>query len=84
MTSDKELSSLAFTLFDTSNKPLCFLYTNWRGESSWRQVWPGHTWYGTTEWHKDPQWFLHALDIDKNEVRDFALVDIREFANRVN
>lgn len=32
-------------------------------------------WYGTTEWHKQPQWFLKAQDHSRNAIRDFALSD---------
>ncbi|WP_458524386.1 WYL domain-containing protein [Paracoccus aminovorans] len=55
---------------------MTFSYKNWRGESATRRVRPLRMWFGSTEWHSEPQWFLEALDIDKNQVRDFALVDI--------
>lgn len=32
-------------------------------------------WYGTTEWHKQPQWFLKAQDHSRQAIRDFALSD---------
>lgn len=61
---------------DETTPPLTFSYKNWRGESATRRVRPLRMWFGSTEWHSEPQWFLEALDIDKNQVRDFALVDI--------
>lgn len=72
-------SELTSEPFDFSGEPLRFLYTNWRGETGWRRVWPGRIWYGTTEWHKEPQRFLCALDIDKGEARDFALKNVKKF-----
>lgn len=36
-------------------------------------------WYGQTEYHKENQWFIKAYDVDKDDVRDFAVVDIIEF-----
>jgi hypothetical protein len=34
-------------------------------------------WFGATEWHPKPQWFLHAVDVEKGEARDFAMADIK-------
>lgn len=50
-------------------------YRNWKGEISWRTVTPIEVWWGTTEWHKQPQWFLKARDHSREAVRDFALAD---------
>jgi hypothetical protein len=36
-------------------------------------------WYGHTEYHKEDQWLLKALDLDKNAERDFAVKDILRF-----
>ncbi|MGX4995921.1 hypothetical protein [Enterobacter hormaechei] len=36
-------------------------------------------WYGESEYHKGAQWFIKAHDVDKDDVRDFAVVDIIEF-----
>jgi predicted DNA-binding transcriptional regulator YafY len=53
------------------------LYTNYRGETSVRKIQPKRLWFGTTEWHPEPQWLLDALDLDKNADRAFAMKDIR-------
>lgn len=65
--SDIETSAAAINA-----NPLTFPYTNWRGEHALRKVLPLRIWFGSTEWHPEPQWFLRALDIDKCEERDFA------------
>lgn len=50
-------------------------YTNWRGETTVRSVVPKRIWFGTTEWHPEPGWLLDAFDLDKQQVRSFALQD---------
>jgi hypothetical protein len=56
--------------------PLEFGYTNWRGEFGQRRVQPLRLYFGSTEWHPEPQWLLEAMDSDKGEVRSFAFRDI--------
>ena len=51
-------------------------YTNWKGERRWRRVLPRKLWYGMTNYHREPQWFIRAVDLEKNATRDFALRDI--------
>lgn len=60
-----------------SVKEVKFYYQNWRGEKSLRIAVPVEIWFGTTEWHPAPQWFLKATDVEKGEERDFALVDMK-------
>ncbi|MER8506660.1 hypothetical protein NKH91_17520 [Mesorhizobium sp. M0894] len=55
------------------NLHLKLAYTNWRGETSIRTITPDKVYYGTTEWHPEPQWLLTVYDHDKLAVRDFAL-----------
>lgn len=50
-------------------------YRNYRGETSIRTITPLKPWYGSTEWHPEPQWFLNAFDHEKDAERDFALAD---------
>lgn len=57
-------------------QPLEFDYTNWRGERGRRRVYPLYLWWGSTEWHPESGWLLHATDLDKGAERDFALMDI--------
>lgn len=52
-------------------------YTNWKGVTS-KRVFAGYDiWYGTTEWHPEPQWFIKGFDLKKKEWRDFALKDMK-------
>lgn len=60
-------------------KHIKITYTNWRGETSVRLLLSVKIWFGSTQWHKDEQWMLNALDVEKNEERDFALKDIKKW-----
>jgi predicted DNA-binding transcriptional regulator YafY len=55
------------------------LYTNYRNETSVRTILPQRIWFGATPWHKEPQWLLDALDVEKGEQRSFALADVRSW-----
>ena len=64
------------TQIDTSTEaPVTLTYTNWKGETAQRRIIPRRIWWGSTEWHPEPQWLLTALDVDKQADRDFALKD---------
>lgn len=52
------------------------MYTNYKGETRPRNITPINFWYGHTEYHKDDQWFIKALDNEKNQVRDFTVNDM--------
>jgi hypothetical protein len=55
---------------------LRFRYKNWRGELAVRTVRVIRLSYGSTEWHREPQWLLEALDVEKRAVRMFAVRDM--------
>ncbi|MBL0372612.1 hypothetical protein JJB09_11290 [Rhizobium sp. KVB221] len=73
------LNVLKSTTVGKPVKELQFQYKNWRGETSLRTIIPIEIWYGKTEWHPLEQWFIKAIDLEKGEERDFALVDIKFF-----
>lgn len=56
-------------------QPISLTYRNWRGEISERTITPKRIWFGSTEWHTEPQWLITAFDLDKQADRDFALKD---------
>lgn len=62
-----------------AKKAVRILYTNYRGETEYRDILPEKIWFGSTEWHKDDQWLLDAQDIKKNALRNFAMKDIQEW-----
>jgi predicted DNA-binding transcriptional regulator YafY len=51
-------------------------YTNWKGERRDRRVMPLTLWFGVSEFHNEPQWFIRAMDLERNAMRDFALATI--------
>jgi len=61
-------------------KAIRIVYTNYRGETSLREVVPQRVWFGATEWHPDEQWLLDAMDVAKGAPRSFALRDIQSYA----
>lgn len=67
------------TIDTNASRAVSFAYTNWKGETSVRRVIPKRSWFGATEWHHEPQWLLWAFDLDKQDHRDFALRDVRDW-----
>lgn len=76
---DKAISALTaagYTIVGLADgEPVKLTYTNWRGETSERTITPKTVYFGSTEWHPEPQWLLRAFDHDKRAERDFALKD---------
>lgn len=62
-----------------NNKEVKILYTNWKGETRIRRIIPINIEYKSTDWHKEEQWILNALDAEKNEKRGFAIKDIKSW-----
>ena len=52
-------------------------YTNYRGETANRIIKPMSIYYGSTEWHKEPQWLVNVWDVEKQAARTFALKDMK-------
>lgn len=57
-------------------------YTNHAGVRAIRQIipTPGGLRFGSTQWHHDKQWLLDAYDVEKDDVRTFAVKDIHSWA----
>lgn len=53
-----------------------FWYKNHRGEVSHRHVIPHSIRFGSTPYHKEPQWLLETFDVQKRDYRTFALSEI--------
>jgi predicted DNA-binding transcriptional regulator YafY len=58
-------------------KAVRVLYTNYRGETAFRTIVPERLFFGSTEWHPEPQWLIEALDVEKGQNRTFAMKDVR-------
>jgi predicted DNA-binding transcriptional regulator YafY len=66
-------------LEDLAEQAVEIEYTNYRGESALRRVVPMRIWFGESEWHKGPQWFMDALDLDRQAERSFAMADVHRW-----
>ena len=53
-----------------------FDYTNWKGEKSRRRAKLMDFYYGSNEYHPEPQWLYVGWDLDKKAKRTFALKDM--------
>ena len=60
-------------------KQINILYTNYKGETRYRNIIPLNIEFKSTEWHKEKQWILNAFDVEKGENRGFAMKDIIEW-----
>lgn len=54
-------------------------YTNHRGERSKRTIEPLTLFFGSNQWHRNPQWLLDAWDVDKQAARNFAMKDVHSW-----
>lgn len=54
-------------------------YTNWRGVRALRRIRPLRVVFENNEWHPETQWLLEAVDIEKGEVRTFAMATIHDW-----
>ena len=59
------------------NKKVTILYTNYKGETRYREIIPKSIEFKATNWHKEEQWILNAYDLEKEDDRGFALKDIK-------
>ena len=71
----KEIAIRLVALQVAADNAVSLTYTNYRREVSVRTITPRRVWFGSTEWHPEPQWLLTAFDHDKGAERDFALKD---------
>ena len=75
-------SEQARSLYMRVTRAVEIVYTNWRRETAVRLVVPMKIWFGSTPYHPDEQWLMKALDVEKNEERDFAMKDIKVWLGR--
>lgn len=62
------------------NQRVKILYTNWKGIKRERIIEPIEIWFGSTEYHKEDQWLLKALDCEDDfKTKDFASKNIENW-----
>lgn len=63
-------------LVEQSERAIRVRYKNWKGNVRVRTILPKEPpYWGSTEFHPEPQWLLPVLDLDEGVERDFALKD---------
>jgi predicted DNA-binding transcriptional regulator YafY len=72
---DQQAQGIPMTI-DNKDRLVTIDYTNWRGERRLRTIKPIEIEFTHNEWHKVDQWLLRAKDMEKGEVRYFALTGI--------
>ena len=55
------------------NTTITIDYTNYKGERAKRKIMVRDITWGTTEWHPEPGFLLHAVDLRRNELRSFSM-----------
>lgn len=64
------------------DKVATIAYTNHRGETAERRIIPSRLYFGSNEWHPEPQWLLDAFDVEKHAMRSFAVSSIHRWVER--
>ena len=59
-------------------KRVRFNYKNYRGEFEDRTVYAERIWWGSTEYHPEPQWLLKGWDYSRQSNREFAMKDMTD------
>lgn len=54
-------------------------YTNWRGVRAERRVTPIRIEFKSNVYHRDAQWIMDAVDVEKGELRSFAMKDVHSW-----
>lgn len=71
--------SPVFTLvIEQKDKEVTFQYTNWKGVTRERSAILYRLYWGSNEWHKEPQWLVDGFDTEEKVNRTFAQKDMRD------
>jgi len=60
---------------ENSDEGIELVYRNHRGEVRTRRIRPLGIYFGSTQWHPEPQWLVNAVDLEDDAVKQFALKD---------
>lgn len=63
---------------------LSFVYTNYKNETSLREVVVDELYLGSNKWHPRNQFLLTGFDLDKKAMRCFAMKDMKNIVMRKN
>lgn len=54
-------------------------YTNHRGERAERRIMPIAIRFENNNWHSKSQWLLEAVDLDRGQIRIFAMAKVHSW-----
>ena len=72
----EQINSLLLIGPGTTSPEIEFTYTNWKGETKERRAVLSSLWWGSNEWHPEPQLLAHGYDLDKKAQRTYAIKDM--------
>lgn len=61
-----------------SDSIIMFNYKNWKGEVGIRTCVVEGIFCGSNAWHQEEQFLLNGFDLDKNEMRVYAMKDMSD------
>ncbi|MDP3148201.1 MAG: hypothetical protein Q8N83_03630 [Ignavibacteria bacterium] len=64
-------------MIDNENHKVKICYTNYRGETNFREIIPIKIWFGKTDWHPEEGWLMDVYDINKKAERSLSIKDIK-------
>lgn len=56
--------------------PNAVYYVNWKGRGAKRVIEPYRIFWGSNEYHPEPQWLVECMDCEDKSLKMFALKDI--------
>jgi hypothetical protein len=62
----------------TESPEISFTYKNWKDEVNERRAVLSSLWWGSNEWHPEPQLLVNGYDLDKKAPRIYAVKDISD------
>jgi predicted DNA-binding transcriptional regulator YafY len=64
---------------DIRERAVVIDYTNHRGDRAERFIDPQEFFFGSDEWHREPQWLVRAWDLEKIAERTFAMAGVHSW-----
>ena len=64
------------TIKVSTSRPMKVRYTNYRGETSNREIQAREIFFGSNEYHPEPQWLMRGIDMERFVERVFAIRDM--------
>lgn len=72
-----EVPVFSVVLINKEDQKVTFTYTNWKGVTRQRSAILSRMFWGSNEWHPEPQWLVESYDLEERASRTFALKDMK-------